>query len=94
MARVVAVEVPHHVTQRYTELNPVRAGMVDRAERRQWSSAAAHCGVYAEDGWLAMEMSRRRWPDATTFHENVTLSFVIPPAPPAPACRGACRGSS
>jgi hypothetical protein len=35
MARVVAVEVPHHVTQRYTELNPVRAGMVDRAERRQ-----------------------------------------------------------
>jgi hypothetical protein len=23
-----------------------------------------------------------------------TLTFVIPPAPPAPACRGACRGSA
>jgi putative transposase len=28
---------------RYVELNPVRAGLVDRAERYRWSSAAAHC---------------------------------------------------
>jgi putative transposase len=30
---------------RYVELNPVRAGMVTRAEDYLWSSAAAHCGL-------------------------------------------------
>lgn len=30
---------------RYVELNPVRAGIVDRAEHYKWSSAAAHCGL-------------------------------------------------
>src|SRR5688572_9810138 len=30
---------------RYVELNPVRAGMVPRAEEYAWSSAAAHCGL-------------------------------------------------
>ena len=30
---------------RYAELNPVRAGMVARAEDYPWSSAAAHCGL-------------------------------------------------
>lgn len=30
---------------RYVELNPVRAGIVKRAEDYEWSSAAAHCGV-------------------------------------------------
>jgi putative transposase len=29
---------------RYVECNPVRAGMAERAENYQWSSAAAHCG--------------------------------------------------
>jgi putative transposase len=29
---------------RYVERNPVRAGMVQRAENYRWSSAAAHCG--------------------------------------------------
>ena len=29
---------------RYVERNPVRAGMVDSAERYPWSSAPAHCG--------------------------------------------------
>ena len=29
---------------RYTELNPVRAGMVDQPELWKWSSAGAHCG--------------------------------------------------
>jgi putative transposase len=26
-------------------MNPVRAGMVERAEEHPWSSAAAHCGL-------------------------------------------------
>jgi len=30
---------------RYVERNPVRAGMVERAETYAWSSAAAHCGL-------------------------------------------------
>ncbi len=33
---------------RYVELNPVRAGMMSRAEEYAWSSAAVHCGK-AED---------------------------------------------
>ena len=30
---------------RYVELNPVRAGIVQRAEDYRWSSAPAHCGL-------------------------------------------------
>ena len=33
-----------HAATRYVERNPVRAGMVARAEDHRWSSAAAHCG--------------------------------------------------
>lgn len=40
---------------RYTELNPVRAGMVTAPADWGWSSAAAHCGAAAAEGWLAME---------------------------------------
>ncbi len=32
-------------TVRYVERNPVRAGLVERAEAYRWSSAAAHCGL-------------------------------------------------
>jgi putative transposase len=32
-------------TARYIERNPVRAGMVERAEQYLWSSARAHCGL-------------------------------------------------
>ena len=33
---------------RYVELNPVRAGLVERAEDWAWSSAPAHCGRRTE----------------------------------------------
>jgi putative transposase len=46
---------------RYTELNPVRAGLVAEAEAWIWSSAAVHCGATAADGWLAMEEWHGRW---------------------------------
>ena len=42
---------------RYVECNPVRAGMVERAEDYRWSSASAHCGnrsdsvLSLESGW-------------------------------------------
>jgi putative transposase len=46
---------------RYTELNPVRASLVARAERWECSSAAAHCGAAMPDAWLAMDLRRSRW---------------------------------
>ncbi len=46
---------------RYLELNPVRAGMVETAERWPWSSAAAHCGVASPDPVLEMERWSHRW---------------------------------
>jgi putative transposase len=53
---------------RYTELNPVRAGLVAEAEGWSWSSAAVHCGVAAADGWLAMEEWSERW-DVSSWRE-------------------------
>jgi putative transposase len=46
---------------RYTELNPVRAGLVAEAEGWPWSSAAAHCGVAVADKWLTMKEWQERW---------------------------------
>jgi putative transposase len=41
-----ALDEPHLVAAvRYVERNPVRAGMVKRAEDYEWSSAAAHAGL-------------------------------------------------
>ncbi len=37
---------------RYVETNPVRAGLVGRAEEYRWSSAAVHCGL-RDDGILS-----------------------------------------
>jgi putative transposase len=34
---------------RYVEMNPVRAGMIQRAEEYPWSSARFHCGLVATD---------------------------------------------
>jgi putative transposase len=40
------MDVPHlWAGIRYAERNPVRAGIVSRAEDYPWSSAAAHCGL-------------------------------------------------
>ena len=46
---------------RYTELNPLRAGLVPQPESWPWSSAASHCGTEPVDAWLALEMWRSRW---------------------------------
>ena len=44
---------------RYVERNPLRAGLVDRAEDWPWSSAAAHCGLRADELLSTIEMP---WP--------------------------------
>src|ERR1700691_1360548 len=46
---------------RYTELNPLRAGLVPKAESWPWSSAGSHCGTEPADASLALEMWRSRW---------------------------------
>jgi putative transposase len=46
---------------RYTELNPVRAGLVAESESWMWSSAAVHCARVPDSGWLAREMWQSRW---------------------------------
>jgi putative transposase len=46
---------------RYTELNPVRAGLVAKAESWEWSSASAHCGTAQGNASLATESWQGRW---------------------------------
>jgi putative transposase len=57
----------HHlwIALRYTELNPVRAGLVYQAESWPWSSAAAHCGSAKADSCLELEMWNKRWSGET-----------------------------
>jgi REP-associated tyrosine transposase len=50
---------------RYTELNPVRAGLVSEAQAWKWSSAAAHCGRAEPDTFLAMDLWRQHWSAST-----------------------------
>jgi putative transposase len=54
---------PMHLWEalRYTELNPVRAGMVAHPELWRWSSAAAHCGTAQPDVSLSMELWQQQW---------------------------------
>ena len=47
---------------RYVELNPVRAGLVGRAEDWPWSSTRAHLAGRS-DGLVAPEPLLERWPD-------------------------------
>ncbi len=46
---------------RYTELNPMRAGLVLEAELWPWSSAACHCATKEQDDSLTLETWRKQW---------------------------------
>jgi len=46
---------------RYTERNPVRAGLVEAAENWRWSSAAVHCCMTLNDGLLELAPWQERW---------------------------------
>jgi putative transposase len=56
---------------RYTELNPVRAGLVLEAELWPWSSAACHCAANEHDDSLTLETWRKQWTH-TTWREYLT----------------------
>lgn len=50
---------------RYTELNPVRAGLVTEPQAWKWSSAAAHCGLAEPDISLTTDLWRQHWSPST-----------------------------
>ena len=50
---------------RYTERNPVRAGLVREAQDWEWSSAGAHCGSRPAEACLSMAAWARRWCSAS-----------------------------
>jgi hypothetical protein len=50
---------------RYTELNPVGAGLVLGAELWPWSSAACHSGAKEQDEYLTPEPWRSHWTSTT-----------------------------
>jgi putative transposase len=64
----------HHlwVALRYAELNPVRAGLVAKAESWPWSSASAHSGASESDACLDMELWSRHW-SQETWREYLTV---------------------
>ena len=45
----------------YVEENPVRAGMVERAEDFRWSSARSHMGAAEPEPWLDSAWFEARW---------------------------------
>jgi putative transposase len=51
---------------RYVELNPVRAGLVERASDWQWSSASSRLTSSADTSWIDSERWRQSW-DAETW---------------------------
>src|SRR5438874_6360640 len=53
---------------RYTELNPVRAGLVSVPDAYRWSSAAAHCGTGSPDVALEMDCWKKHW-NATQWRD-------------------------
>ena len=66
----------------YVERNPVRAGMVRRAEKYPWSSAAAHCG-HRPDPLLAGD-----WPPSEVDIDWSAWLAKEPPAEQVKAIRG------
>ncbi|HOV72865.1 MAG TPA: transposase [Candidatus Hydrogenedentes bacterium] len=65
---------------RYIEQNPVRAGMIERAEAYEWSSAAAHCGL-RRDPLLASDFPPPgvidNWSEWLSITENDTIITAI-----------------
>ena len=48
----------------YVDLNPVRAGLVDRPEDYRWSSLGYHLQTGNADGFLSLDLGLRAFPDA------------------------------
>lgn len=68
-ASVPMDEAHLHACLRYVELNPVRAGLVERPEAWPWSSARAHLGL-APDGITDLAAMRERIDDWRAFLDS------------------------
>ena len=78
-----AISDPAHVATalRYTELNPVRARMVARAEDGEWSSARAHLGLAPTPAWLDTREFAQNWPSPKDWRRSLeTQSRETDPA--------------
>jgi len=73
----VAMDEAHlHACLRYVELNPVRAGLVERPEAWRWSSARAHLGS-RDDGVTTLAPVGERYPDFANFLSEETDAEAI-----------------
>jgi len=76
-----ALDEPHFwAAVRYVEQNPVRAGLVERAQDYPWSSAAAHCGIRPDP--LVPDAAARAatigdWPAWLREDEDDTLANTL-----------------
>ena len=65
---------------RYVERNPVRAGLVERAEDYLWSSAQAHCGLRADPALSDAgphPLSTRKWSGGVNAPDEATVADLI-----------------
>ena len=66
---------------RYVEQNPVRAGLVRRAEDYQWSSARFHCGIVKSDRLLDATWPEteplERWSDWLTGESDTGIEDLV-----------------
>ena len=62
---------------RYAKLNPVRAGLVERAEDWPWSSAAAHGGRAKPQAWLDLRALRLRDPQSFGLHRPPNACYDL-----------------
>ena len=62
---------------RYTELNPVRARLVDQAEHWPWSSAGSHCTVEDSNEFLSLDVWRSQW-TTSLWREYLALGELGP----------------
>jgi putative transposase len=53
------------IALRYTELNPVRAGLVSNPQSWPWSSARIHCGHSEPECSLDLQIFHKRWSAAS-----------------------------
>lgn len=65
---------------RYAEMNPVRAGMVQRSETYPWSSARAHCGLEECDPVLASDCPIPWNPNEWMVWINESTDKVVVPS--------------
>lgn len=76
--KAILVQREAHLLElaRYIVLNPVRAGMVDRAEQWRWSSYRLTGGLAEPDHWLTVDAILGHFADTTREAARQYVAFV------------------